>query len=179
MWWHCKLSAVLRAVDSAAGYIDGHVLRLNPHLWRKEDMRLVYDDHSKYAQLPWGSEWPVVNRFAMRHPGLGVDDVCVAYHGTKNTNRVMHILHEGYDPKHNKPGGSGFTSPDGAYFGVRADVAQKYGDVLLFIVLREHCGHKQIRGDGAFLAPASSTLPVGAYQRPSNYGFGDLFERGR
>ena len=63
----------------------------------------------------------------MLHPGLNAGDLCVAYHGTKNTNRVMHILHEGYDPKYNKPGGSGFTSADGAYFGVRFDVAQQYG----------------------------------------------------
>ena len=169
-------SVVLRAVESAPGCIDGHVLRLNPHLWRKEDMRSVYNDRDKHAQLPWGSEWPVVKTFARFHPGLSADDVCVAYHGTKNTNRVKHILNEGYEPKYNKHGGNGFRSPDGAYFGVIPEVAQKYGDLLLFIIPKTACG--TVRGDGAFLAPAISTLPVGTYQRPSNYGFGNLFLHG-
>ena len=168
-------SVVLRAVDSAA-CIDGHVLKLNPYFWRKEDMRSVYDDRDKHAQLPWSAEWPVVKTFARLHPGLSADDVCVAYHGTKNINRVQHILHEGYDPKHNRPG---FRSPDrmrdGAYFGVSADVAQKYGSLLLFIVPKTACA--PVRDDGAFLAPATSTLPVGTYQRTSKYGFDDLFHR--
>ena len=82
---------------------------------------------------------------------------------------MKHILLEGYDPKYNTHGGSGFRSPDGAYFGVRPEVAQKYGDVLLFIVPKTAC--ESVRGDGAFLAPASSTL----YQRPSKWGFGNLF----
>ena len=42
-------SVVLRAVESAPGCIDGHVLRLNPHLWRKEDMRSVYSDRDIQA----------------------------------------------------------------------------------------------------------------------------------
>ena len=166
-------SVVLRAVDSAPGCIDGHVLRLNPHFWRTEDMRSVYNDRDMYAQLPWGSEWPVVKAIASLHPRLSADDVCLAFHGTKDTNLVKHILHEGYEPKYNKHGGSGFKSPDGAYFGINAEVAQKYGKVLLFVIPKTACGG--VRGDGAFHAPASSTLSVGAYQLPSNYGFGNLF----
>lgn len=166
-------NVVLSAVDKAAACIDEHALRLNPHLWRKEDMRSVYSDRDKYAQLPWSSDWPVVKAFAKQNCGLNADDVRLAYHGTKNTNRVKHILLEGYDPKYNTHGGSGFRSPDGAYFGVRPEVAQKYGDVLLFIVPKTAC--ESVRGDGAFLAPASSTLPVGTYQRPSKWGFGNLF----
>ena len=132
-------SVVLRAVESAPGCIDGHVLRLNPHLWRKEDMRSVYNDRDKHAQLPWGPDWPVVKTFAGLHLGLSYEDVCVAYHGTKNTSRVMHILYEGYEPKYNRPGGFGFRSPDGAYFGVIPEVAQKYGELLLFIVPKTAC----------------------------------------
>lgn len=169
-------SAVLFAVDLAAESINGHVLRLNPHLWRKEDMRSVYRDRGNGSQLPWSSEWPVVKQFEVLHPGLGADDVCVVYHGTRNTNRVKHILLEGYDARFNKPGSYGTLSRDGAYFGVSASVAQSYGEVILFIVPKAACG--TVRGDGAFLAPACSTLPVGTYQRPSNWGFGDLFLRG-
>ena len=136
----------------------------------------MYNDRDKHAQLPWGPDWPVVKTFAGLHLGLSYEDVCVAYHGTKNKNRVQHILYEGYEPKYNKHGGNGFRSPDGAYFGVIPEVAQKYGDLLLFIVPKTACG--TVRGDGAFRAPAISTLPVGTYQRPSNYGFGNLFLHG-
>ena len=55
-------NVVLSAVDKAAACIDEHAL--NPHLWRKEDMRSVYSDRDKYAQLPWSSDWPVVKAFA-------------------------------------------------------------------------------------------------------------------
>ena len=70
--------------------------------------------------------------------GLNADDVRLAYHGTKNTNRVKHILLEGYDPKYNKHGGSGFRSPDGAYFGVRPEVAQKSAMCFSSSFQRQH-----------------------------------------
>eukprot|EP00966_Prymnesium_polylepis_P017523 404143-Prymnesium_polylepis.2 len=79
-------SVVLRAVESAPGCINGHVLSVQ----RSRQTRTA---------PAWGSEWPVLKTFARLHPGLSADDVCVADHGTKNTNLVKHILHEGVRAK--------------------------------------------------------------------------------
>jgi len=55
-----------------------------------------------------------------------------------------------------------------------SDVYPHYGDVVLFLIPKSAWDGKT-RGDGAFQAHECDALPIGTYQSPSGYNFGDLF----
>jgi len=185
-------TAVLDALPSAARVEGSKVLlRLNPHLWRREDQWDVY--HQPGAALggppspaelrPWNMTWAggegwggsVLKSFVERHPGLQASDLRLAYHGPKNDHRMADILFEGLDPKHKRS--SCGRIPAGAYFGATLEDCGQYvdrwpADVVLFAIPKAACG--TTRGDGAFMASEYDALPVGAYQFPTNWSFWNL-----
>ncbi|KAJ1479140.1 hypothetical protein T484DRAFT_3639579 [Baffinella frigidus] len=99
--------AVFGVLPSAAR-VEGFELRLNPHLWPKEDQRDVYSNPGAArggppspAELrPWSQAWAgsvgwggsVLDSLVARHPGLNASDLRLAYHGAKNSHRVSCIL---------------------------------------------------------------------------------------
>ena len=133
--------AVLDALPSAAR-VEGSNLRLNPHLWHREDQPDVYDQPGAArggppspAELrPWSMEWvggegwggSVLKSFVERHPGLHASDLRLAYHGAQNSNRMSRILFEGLDPKHKRPGHDGIRA--GAFFGATLEDCKQYAD---------------------------------------------------
>ena len=163
-------NAALSLVQQADITKDERVLRMNPHLWRSDDMYTVYRDPTLRNQKLWNCDWPKLRSFVNRHGLIQTEDFQLAYHGARNSNRASHILFEGLDPKFRRQGPG---HRDHAFFGVSTEACKAYGDIVLFVIPKSACSG--VRGDGAFTAHEFDALPIGLYQYPSNWSFSDLF----
>ena len=160
--------AVLSLIPDADA-MSQYQLRMNPHLWCNDSTYAVYRDPNLRTLKPWNREWPKLELFLQRHPGLVAGDLLLAYHGTPNRYNVSRILFAGLDPKCRR-----FTPLfNKAYFGTSAEACRQHGDIVLFVVPKSAV--TICNGDGVFSVNESDALPIGTYQKPSDWNFGDLF----
>jgi hypothetical protein len=156
----------------------GKVFTLNPHLWKLDDMEDVfysrrYPQRSKFQDFvvpPYNARWKVLHSFLKSHTEAELtQDLCLAFHGAKNENRATRILFHGLLPGYRR------SEHKHAYFGIDPAACAMYGDIVVFAVVRRN-GDRFARGDGAFSAAEEDALPIGFFQKESNYMFSNMFD---
>ena len=163
-----RLQRAVLSLLPEANTMEKYVLRMNPHLWCNDSTYAVYRDPNLRKLKRWNQDWPKLAAFLRRHPGIEANEMTLAYHATKNTFNVIRILFEGLDPKCRK-----FTPLlNKAYFGASTEACKQYGDIVLFAVPKSACC---ACNDGTFVLHEYDALPIGTYQKPSSWSFGDLF----
>lgn len=155
--------------DDLAGY-GPYELALNPHIWANpsDQRKNVYKNSESRWSCEWASsDWPVLTAFLQKHTPLRESNLKIGFHGAKNSYRVSCILKEGL-----RISGGGCS-----YFGETPEDCRQYahdaGSIVIFVLVRDACSGT--RGDGAFSAQSSAALPVGTFQKDSNWRFKDLF----
>jgi len=94
-------------------------------------------DYTISREQPWNEEWPVLATFLQRNPDLKkLSDITLAYHGTRNVNRVSHIMFEGIEPS------SKSVREGHAFFGINGERCKEYAELIVFAiptVIDWHC----------------------------------------
>ena len=111
----------------------------------------------------------MLDAFLQRNPNLTRKEVALAYHGTRNVDRVSHIMHDGLDPSQKSS-----RTKENAYFAVNSERCTKhqYDELILFVLPKSAIGTVR----DAFDAHVLDALPVAVYQRPTSDSFRYLLQ---
>ena len=177
-------SMVLDLVSKHADDKDGLDLVFNPHLWATEDQFATYEGEAVRLTTPWNrDEWPVLDAFLDLYPNLVPEEVCLAYHGTKNADRRSRILFKGLDPRYRRRRDHPLGPLTSAYFCDNAKSCDLWcGELILFVVPRANVNVIP-KGDGVtfalgtFGAQERDALPIATYLVKDDAAFGTLVQQ--